>query len=240
MTRCWPIRARAPSRHERRLRAIPSDRARSRGAAAGIRTAGAPRPGSLRDPGAGAAVVDRAQPADRPPSIARWRRRRPMRRGACSTFKCQDLAWAVVDSGIDARHPAFLAPGIRSQARRGHRHRRTSRIKATYDFTRLRQLLSLDSIRPPAAGSMAGRGSRGGRSPVQAHATAAAFRASRSTGRSSSRWSTCLSGTTAGGYRPPVHDHGTHVAGIIGAVQTTAKSSIRACAGHRALRFARA
>src|SRR6185503_5583863 len=55
-------------------------------------------------------------------------------------IKCDELAWAVVDSGIDARHSAFRVTNTDA----GNAAAR-SRVKATYDFTRLRQLLSLDS-----------------------------------------------------------------------------------------------
>ena len=65
-----------------------------------------------------------------------------------------------------------------------------SRVKATYDFTRLRKLHH--PRQPPEhrpVGARSGRGSRGGGSAVQGDAAAAAVRAGRSTGRCSSRCS---------------------------------------------------
>ncbi len=50
---------------------------------------------------------------------------------------CREITWAVVDSGIDAAHPAFVdwaaAPDPSGN--------RPSRVTRTYDFTRLRDLL---------------------------------------------------------------------------------------------------
>jgi hypothetical protein len=44
------------------------------------------------------------------------------------------IAWAVLDSGVDAAHPAFLdADG------------KASRVRRTFDFTRLRELVSFDN-----------------------------------------------------------------------------------------------
>lgn len=48
------------------------------------------------------------------------------------------LTWAVIDSGIDASHPAFAD---RSSKTPTSHSAATSRIKATYDFTRLHHLL---------------------------------------------------------------------------------------------------
>lgn len=44
---------------------------------------------------------------------------------------CSHLTWAVVDSGIDAEHPAFMTDG-------------KSRVRATYDFTQIRDVLRAD------------------------------------------------------------------------------------------------
>lgn len=51
-------------------------------------------------------------------------------------IKCSRLTWAIVDSGVDARHPAFM----------GHKPdenwSKNTRVKATYDFSFIRHLLS--------------------------------------------------------------------------------------------------
>ncbi len=129
-------------------------------------------------------------------------------------IKCHDLAWAVVDSGIDARHAAFRVTdtdGANAPAK--------SRVKATYDFTRLRQLLSLDSH--PTTGPAAPIAN------VDLEESDRRFKDLRRRLRSGQSLDWALLEplvelpmtdlTAAGGYRPPVHDHGTHVAGIIGA-----------------------
>ena len=57
-------------------------------------------------------------------------------------IECSGLTWAVVDSGIDATHPAFLEPAEEDT----QWHRRT-RIERTYDFTRIRPLLDQEVVR---------------------------------------------------------------------------------------------
>ena len=52
---------------------------------------------------------------------------------------CEKIVWAVADSGIDARHPAFFDW-------RGTSGR--SRVEKTYDFRELRESLSLDDNAP--------------------------------------------------------------------------------------------
>jgi subtilisin family serine protease len=54
---------------------------------------------------------------------------------------CSDLTWAVVDSGI-ASHQAF--DRVSKDPRTG-KQKTTNAIRSTYDFTRLRQLITLDS-----------------------------------------------------------------------------------------------
>lgn len=62
---------------------------------------------------------------------------------AVFSISCKKLVWAVIDSGIDATHPAFLSP-----SKPGHDKPQTdvdklkhSRVKETYDFSYLRELL---------------------------------------------------------------------------------------------------
>ena len=56
-------------------------------------------------------------------------------------INCSDLTWAVVDSGI-AEHSAFVR--VTQDPRTGQQRSRDA-IRATYDFTRLRHLVTLDS-----------------------------------------------------------------------------------------------
>lgn len=80
-----------------------------------------------------------------------------------------DLAWAVIDGGIDARHPAFLdlrsvtrelaAPGATATASVMQdqdipldRLAKYSRVRETYDFTYLRRMLSRKDLPGPEDG----------------------------------------------------------------------------------------
>ena len=115
-------------------------------------------------------------------------------------LRCDKLAWAVIDTGIDVRHPAFR---IRDPDGRPLPGDFSSRVQETYDFTRIRQIL---------AGSGVQRG------PVVAERAMRDMRRSLHSGRSID-WSLLqpLIGVPHrnADYRPPGHDHGTHVAGIL-------------------------
>jgi hypothetical protein len=52
------------------------------------------------------------------------------------TVDCSQIVWAVIDSGVDASHPAFL------DAKRS-----APRIRRTFDFTMIRDIVSLDNLR---------------------------------------------------------------------------------------------
>ena len=51
------------------------------------------------------------------------------------TVDCSQIVWAIVDSGIDATHRAF-----------GDKKRGKSRVKRSFDFTRIREIISLDNL----------------------------------------------------------------------------------------------
>ena len=53
------------------------------------------------------------------------------------TVDCRDIVWAVVDAGIDATHDAF---------RDTNDPNRRTRIKRAFDFTRIREIVSLDNL----------------------------------------------------------------------------------------------
>ncbi len=67
-------------------------------------------------------------------------------------ISCSDLAWAVVDTGIDLQHPAFEYhgpevsddPPYREWTEKGQLRR--TRILASCDFTRLRRLLDVHAL----------------------------------------------------------------------------------------------
>jgi serine protease AprX len=56
------------------------------------------------------------------------------------TVDSSEIVWAVIDAGVDARHPAFL-DSVDTE-------KRASRVKRSFDFTRIRDIVSLDNLRP--------------------------------------------------------------------------------------------
>jgi hypothetical protein len=51
------------------------------------------------------------------------------------SVKCSEIAWAVIDSGINGRHAAFKGPDGES------------RVKSSFDFSNIRKIVSLDNLR---------------------------------------------------------------------------------------------
>jgi hypothetical protein len=121
---------------------------------------------------------------------------------------CAKLRWAIIDTGVDATHPAFrrrTATGaLVTNPFAGAPPARGTRVVATYDFTRLRDLLS--GPQPPRASK-------------RAQAALADLRSRIRTGRAID-WDSVaplLEVRHGARYRAPQHDHGTHVAGILAA-----------------------
>ncbi len=129
-------------------------------------------------------------------------------------ISCGHLTWAVVDSGIDAEHRAFRLADKDDP-------RYPSRVRHTYDFTSLRKLLSIDS-HPTTGPAEPSAG-------VDLEEADRRFKQLRERLRSgqSLDWAQLeplidisYRGRTdakAAAYKAPENDHGTHVAGIIGA-----------------------
>ena len=59
-------------------------------------------------------------------------------------ISCRDVAWAVIDSGIAAAHPAFADHEAKDAA--GSPDPTRTRIKATYDFTRIERIRGFNLI----------------------------------------------------------------------------------------------
>ena len=76
---------------------------------------------------------------------------------------CRPLCWGIIDSGIDARHPAFFrwprgtaadpsAPLASDDPAVMADWAERTRVKATYDFTRIRELMTPSKLRLCASG----------------------------------------------------------------------------------------
>ncbi len=149
------------------------------------------------------------------------------------------IRWAVVDSGIDARHPAFReldGNGMpkrqafarhkrksRRRAVRGSDFRNQTRIRATYDFVQIRELLGLE---PEEIRNTRSRSFRelSKRYPALELAKNRKQLISLIDDPSSHLidWQKLepflrVPHEPEPAYRPPVNRHGTHVAGIIAA-----------------------
>lgn len=58
--------------------------------------------------------------------------------------RCKDIAWAVLDSGIQADHPAFR---LDDESRKKRKDRKSSRVEKSFDFRNFRKIMSLDNGR---------------------------------------------------------------------------------------------
>jgi hypothetical protein len=159
-----------------------------------------------------------------------WRSRTTVKADAAERLfevSCRELAWAVLDSGIDARHPAFRQRDEKNEPYAqpfGDGTDRT-RIIATYDFTSLRDLLREDVLDPETPDDALPL-------HVRARLTTDAGRKIRArlldnlTEGRDLEWDLIgplirvphaddASRPAHERYQAPVHEHGTHVAGIL-------------------------
>jgi hypothetical protein len=131
---------------------------------------------------------------------------------------CKGLTWAVIDSGVDATHPAFRERDATQTAepilgepfepRAGGGFKNNTRVLATYDFTRLRVHLN------PEGGA-----EESPRLAAEQRRRVKDLREGLLTGRSID-WGTLepllrVPHEPDGAYTPPRNEHGTHVAGIL-------------------------
>ena len=116
---------------------------------------------------------------------------------------CSKIAWAVLDAGIDGSHSAFLSPAG------------TSRVRKTYDFTRIRELVASDGER------MSARDLRGLLAGVDIEEREARARLKKLARDAADQkpvdWDVVEELITIAKPEIPQSVHGTHVAGIIGA-----------------------
>ncbi|HEV7374230.1 MAG TPA: S8 family peptidase [Pyrinomonadaceae bacterium] len=160
---------------------------------------------------------------NRPASAMIWQSTTAVKADAARRLfevSCKDIRWAIIDSGIDATHPAFRirdAAGIPAKnpfnSDEGAQENMT-RVERTYDFTLIRKILSRDKATfeqlPPRIQK------RFKDKPEEKQA----FQKRLQNGFAVD-WETlapCLEiPHTRKDYRPPVFEHGTHVAGILAA-----------------------
>lgn len=146
---------------------------------------------------------------NRPARTALWRSTQAVKADAVSRLfdtSCADLRWAVIDSGVDARHPAF-----RRRAEDGEllpfaaQLTANTRVVASYDFTQLRGIIA---GAPPAGQAL----------PPELDQSELEQLEQRLRRGRAIDWDLLeplLRVRYDSDYRPPVHEHGTHVAGIL-------------------------
>jgi len=160
------------------------------------------------------------EPLEHPPlwSVSRnrrvqatlWRSRLTVKAdAACRVFPVdtEGIAWAVVDSGIDARHPAFRLRdedgGLKKLDASGDFDDVTI-VRATYDFTRLRTQIATAMLAGSEQGP-AGEEAATGVSDALVYGQAVDWR----------RFKGLVEVKHDGGYERELDPHGTHVAGIL-------------------------
>lgn len=119
---------------------------------------------------------------------------------------CKDIAWAVIDSGIDASHAAFLdAKG-------------ECRVVKALDFSQFRRIVSLSNEKPAIRARNLEALARSRRTPLPKDAGARLERLAKDAGGGRRiDWDSIEALIAIDPTEPPASDHGTHVAGIIGA-----------------------
>lgn len=126
------------------------------------------------------------------------------------SISCKDIRWAVIDGGIEARHPAFRTDPKTSPKDWSA----NTRVLETYDFTVLEKLLS--GVYPKRIGKLRKSKTKLGRE------TAAKIQRLDAMMKAGETMDWRLVGPLIriphdDAYETPLFDHGTHVAGILAA-----------------------
>jgi serine protease AprX len=157
---------------------------------------------------------------NRPASVSVWRSTMAVKADAARRLfeiSCNNLTWAVIDSGIDARHPAFR---IRDKDGKPDANEFKTRVTATYDFTVIRYLLrSEQSNETDTALSQRPRLAKAVKRLARRPEEAKQLRQSLQSGREID-WELLkplIQVSYDESYTVPQHSHGTHVAGIVAA-----------------------
>ena len=144
-------------------------------------------------------------------------------------ISCKELTWAIIDSGVDAKHPAFREKKAEEEKNEAKKRKKgskkkektssadfESRVTRTYDFSRVRDLLDPDS---KARANMKAELRRRGAKTSEIEGQVANVEDMLSTGRALD-WGALepfLRIAHDEKYPCPQNDHGTHVAGILAA-----------------------
>jgi subtilisin family serine protease len=174
----------------------------------------------LMQPDPSAAGILWSASLNRQASTGVWRSRLTVKADAAARLfdaKTAGIRWAVLDTGIDARHPAFKRRDASGAIRAvdptaAPDDALNSRVVKTYDFLRIKELLDPDAPLGPAGADADARGLQ----PIREE-----LARSLKMGRAVD-W-TLLEPLlripqSESGYKPPQYDsHGTHVAGILAA-----------------------
>jgi serine protease AprX len=157
---------------------------------------------------------------------------------------CAHLGWAVIDSGVDARHPAFFdwerirqdnasnkakADAEKDEVKKANADakkdeikkveeepdawQKYTRVRETYDFTVIRDILSFDKLSKEEQKSIPPRLKRLAKDPVKIKKLQAGLNLGNNID-----WDTLMPFLRIQhdqDYRPPGFEHGTHVAGIL-------------------------
>ncbi|HEX8223029.1 MAG TPA: S8 family serine peptidase [Allosphingosinicella sp.] len=148
---------------------------------------------------------------------------------ALFSIRCKGISWAVLDSGIDQQHPAFWdyekiwkeeeraakEGKVEDSANSGEKPQgKPHRIKATFDFRRIRAIMSVDAIDHDKLVDEIAPQSALGREEIKA--TLKILAEDRKEGKPVN-WNKVRPLIEQDDPETPPHPHGTHVAGIIGA-----------------------
>jgi len=134
------------------------------------------------------------------------------------TVRCAEIVWAVVDSGIDATHPAFAAANG------------TCRIRKSFDFTNIREIVSLDNAtneekRRARIGALLARALKTPLTKKKAEDNLQKLAEGAREGRSIN-WELVEPMVEIDPAKcEPAANHGTHVAGILGAARQPAQAA---------------